>query len=239
MHIQKLLLITAITLPAFVSANDNCQSTTIMATYSVEETTKNHASSHQNDLTLLRTKNSAFHINNKTTATQWTKLPKNNMKKTSYFIDDKRAIEYEATKTNTNQAWDHHAQLLHPKFKEQSTLIRKTGEGCEKLEHYQQKEKTKTVDIWWLPEQKIMKRMTSVSANKTINWQLTEATHNQKVIQQQLDILSSYQSTDFADIGDNESDPFFRKMINLGFIEHSASGFYDSKGNSLPSSHQH
>lgn len=238
-QMRTLILIAVMALPAFVSANDDCQPRKIMATYSIEEITKDQTSHNRNELILLRTQNSAFHISNKTVATQWTKLPKNNMKKTSYFIDDKRAIEYEATKTNTNQAWDHHAQLLHPKFTEQATLIEKTGEGCEKLEHYQQKEKTKTVDIWWFPEEKIMKRMTSVSADKTINWQLTEATHNQKVIQQQLDILSSYQSTDFADIGDNESDPFFRKMINLGFIEHSASGFYDSKGNSLPSSHQH
>jgi hypothetical protein len=239
MHIKKLLLITAITFPIFVSANDDCQSTKVMATYSIEEATKDIVSSKKSELILLRTKNSAFHISNKTVATKWTRLPKDNMKKTSYFIDDKRAIEYEVVKNNTNQAWDYHAQLLHPKFKEQATLIEKTGVGCELLEHYQQKTITKTVDIWWLPEQKIMKRITSEFADRTVNWQLTDATHNEKVIQQQLDILSAYQSTDFADIGDNESDPFFRKMINLGFIEHSASGFYDSNGNALSSSHQH
>jgi hypothetical protein len=77
------------------------------------------------------------------------------------------------------------------------------------------------------------------SADKAVNWQLAEVTYDNKMIQQQLDTFSAYQSTDFADIGDNESDPFFRKMINLGFIEHSASGFYDSEGNSLSSAHQH
>jgi hypothetical protein len=236
---KKLLLITAITFPMLATANDDCQSTTIMATYNIEEATKATESSNKNELILLRTGNSAFHIRNKTMATQWTKLAKNNMKKTSYFIDDKRAIEYEATSSNSNQAWNYHAQLLHPQFKAQSTLIESTGVGCEQVDHYQQKTKIKTVDIWWLPEQKLIKRMTSVLTDKTIRWQLTEITHNEEDVQQQLNTLYSYQTTDFADIGDNESDPFFRKMINLGFIEHSASGFYDSKGNALSSSHQH
>lgn len=236
---KKLLLITAILFSTFVSANDQCQSTTIMATYNIEQATKSNTSKNNSELILLRTHHSAYHISNKSLATQWTKLPQNNIKKTSYFIDDKRAIEYEATKTTSSQVWDYHAQLLHPKFKEQSTLIDKTGVSCNKLEHYQQKTAEKTVDIWWYPEKKLMQSITSVSKDKTVNWQLVETTHNTQVIQQQLNTLSAYQSTDFADIGDNESDPFFRKMINLGFIEHSASGFYDSKGNALSSSHQH
>ena len=242
---KTLLLLTAITFPLFASASDTCQSTTLMATYNIEQTTHDAASNKQNQLVLLRAQNSVFHISNQQVATQWTTLPHNHMKKTSYFIDDKRAIEYEATKTISNQAWQYHAQLLHPLFQKQSTLIEATGQGCDKLEHYQQQTNTKTVDIWWFPAKKLVQRISTVlsdkgeSADKAVNWQLTEVTYDNKMIQQQLDTFSTYQSTDFADIGDNESDPFFRKMINLGFIEHSASGFYDSEGHSLSSAHQH
>ncbi len=242
---KTLLLLTAITFPLFASASDTCQSTTLMATYNIEQTTRDAASNKQNQLVLLRAQNSVFHISNQQVATQWTILPHNHMKKTSYFIDYNRAIEYEATKTISNQAWQYHAQLLHPLFQKQSTLIETTGQGCDKLEHYQQQTNTKTVDIWWFPAKKLVQRISTVlsdkgeSAGKAVNWQLTEVTYDNKMIQQQLDTFSTYQSTDFADIGDNESDPFFRKMINLGFIEHSASGFYDSEGNSLSSAHQH
>jgi hypothetical protein len=242
---KTLLLLTAITFPLFASASDTCQSTAFMATYNIEQTTHDAASNKQNQLVLLRAQNSVFHINNQQVATQWTTLPHNHMKKTSYFIDDKRAIEYEATKTISNQAWQYHAQLLHPLFQKQSTLIETTGQGCDKLEHYQQQKNTKTVDIWWFPAKKLVQRISTTlsdkteSADKAVNWQLAEVTYDNKMIQQQLDTFSEYQSTDFADIGDNESDPFFRKMINLGFIEHSASGFYDSEGNSLSSAHQH
>ena len=242
---KTLLLLTAITFPLFASASDTCQSTAFMATYNIEQTTHDAASNKQNQLVLLRAQNSVFHINNQQVATQWTTLPHNHMKKTSYFIDDKRAIEYEATKTISNQAWQYHAQLLHPLFQKQSTLIETTGQDCDKLEHYQQQKNTKTVDIWWFPAKKLVQRISTTlsdkteSADKAVNWQLAEVTYDNKMIQQQLDTFSAYQSTDFADIGDNESDPFFRKMINLGFIEHSASGFYDSEGNSLSSAHQH
>lgn len=240
-----LLLITTIIFPLFASASDICQSTPLMATYNIEQTTNNAAPSKQNQLVLLRAQNSVFHISDQEVATQWTKLPRNHMKKTSYFIDDKRAIEYEASKTESNQAWQYHSQLLHPLFQTQSKLIETTGEGCDKLTHYQQQTNTKTVDIWWFPAKKLVQRISIVFsdknklANKTVNWQLSEITYKDAIIQQQLATFSEYQATDFADIGDNESDPFFRKMIHLGFIEHSASGFYDSEGHSLSSAHQH
>lgn len=39
-----------------------------------------------------------------------------------------------------------------------------------------------------------------------------------------------YRTTDFADIGDEESDPFLAKMINQGFIEHNHPTAYNSDG---------
>lgn len=55
-------------------------------------------------------------------------------------------------------------------------------------------------------------------------------------------LISGYRDMDFADVGDNESDPFIAKMIHQGFIQHGSSGFYDSQGNPLSggdSGHQH
>ncbi|MDF1638674.1 hypothetical protein [Alcanivorax jadensis] len=46
-------------------------------------------------------------------------------------------------------------------------------------------------------------------------------------------------STDFADVGDNEADPFLRKMIALGFVEHGASGFYSAEGEARQGGHHH
>ncbi|RJG17922.1 hypothetical protein D4A39_05365 [Alcanivorax profundi] len=51
---------------------------------------------------------------------------------------------------------------------------------------------------------------------------------------------SAWQSTDFADVGDNEADPFLRRMIALGFVEHGASGFYQADGTPMQApAHSH
>ena len=81
-HMKTLLLLTAITFPLFASASDTCQSTTLMATYNIEQTTRDAASNKQNQLVLLRAQNSVFHISNQQVATQWTTLPKKHMRKT-------------------------------------------------------------------------------------------------------------------------------------------------------------
>jgi len=60
-----------------------------------------------------------------------------------------------------------------------------------------------------------------------------------KKIEEFFRIRGSYQTTDYADIGDNESDPFLLKMMNLGFIKHGASGFYDAQGHALKKRHNH
>lgn len=240
---KKVILFTSLLFSLTSFAEVACLSTSMMATYQIEKVTKLETDNNKNELVLLRHKNSVFHINDNKTATQWTKLLNSHMKKTSYFIEDKRAIEYEAVKTNDDKAWQFHAQLLHPLFKSQVTLVDTSGTGCERLEHFQQKTNSKNIDIWWYPEKKLVKSIQHVFPDKTLKWQLTNVVNNKEKIQKKLDILMAYQSTDFADIGDNESDPFFRKMINLGFIDHHASGFYDSQGNALSggehSSHQH
>lgn len=235
---MKYLLLVTTLITFFTFADDACHPSIIKATYSIEDVSKTTNSSKKNQLILLRHNNNAFHITDNKMATQWTKLANNRIKKTSYFIDDKRAIEYEPSQVTSGQSWDYHAQLLHPQFQTQSKLVETTGKDCEEIEHYQQSTATKTVDIWWYPQRKLVKQIKSVFVNKIVTWKLEEMVDNHEIVQQKVDTLLAYQATDFADIGDNETDPFFRKMIHLGFIDHGASGFYDSEGNSL-SSAQH
>ena len=52
-------------------------------------------------------------------------------------------------------------------------------------------------------------------------------------------LWQQYELTDYADIGDNESDPFLAKMINLGFIQDTHPGFYNSQGQAIGGRHQH
>lgn len=232
------LTLCVILLSGFASANQQCQSEHVKATYQITDSA-NHSKSSHKQFVLLRNKNNTLHINNQKVATKWTKIGETHLKKAAYFIDDKRAIEYEATTSNTTSQWHYHSQLLPLSFQSQANLIEVNEDGCNTLEHYQRTTQSGTIDIWWYPHKNLLKSMVSKMANQSIHWQLNEVVYDKSIIEQQFTQLSHFQSTDFADIGDNESDPFFRKMIRLGFIEHGASGFYDSDGNNLSSTHQH
>ncbi len=84
-----------------------------------------------------------------------------------------------------------------------------------------------------------MTELTITQGDKKSHWKLQKIERNQDVINQFFAQRANYQSTDFADIGDNESDPFLIKMINLGFIDHSASGIYNANGESMAIQHNH
>ncbi len=70
-------------------------------------------------------------------------------------------------------------------------------------------------------------------------WRRLEIVSDPATVQAAFDRRASYLSTDYADIGDNESDPFLLRMINLGFIEHGGSGFYDADGHDMGAAHAH
>ena len=62
---------------------------------------------------------------------------------------------------------------------------------------------------------------------------------SEDAIKQKFAVWDRYQTTDYADVGDNESDPMLAKMIKLGFISHGASGFYHADGTQIESGHHH
>ena len=68
---------------------------------------------------------------------------------------------------------------------------------------------------------------------------LNDVNSDTPAIKAQFAKWDNFQTTDYADIGDNESDPFLAKMINLGFIEHGATGFYNQQGEAIQGGHHH
>ncbi len=91
----------------------------------------------------------------------------------------------------------------------------------------------------WDVEQSLLLEYSWQQDNKKEMWTLTEVNHDAKEVDRFFAQRSQYQTTDFADIGDDHSDPFLTKMVTLGFIEKGASGFYDDKGNALAGGHHH
>ncbi len=168
----------------------------------------------------------------------WEKTSVGKLRLVRYFETDRRGIEYQPSEINEGRGesdWDLKNQLISKAFISKLNLVSTKKENCIESQHYISSDKTRK--LTWVPKQSFFSYLSYRQGELMIEWKLRDLIDSQEVVNQYFSVLSSYQTTDYIDIGDNESDPFFLKMIHLGFVEHGASGFYDAEGNSLDSHH--
>ncbi|WP_404342271.1 hypothetical protein [Pseudoalteromonas mariniglutinosa] len=169
----------------------------------------------------------------------WQQLRNQQIRPIRYFQKQQRGIEYQPAEVQGHQDWHSKYQLISNQLLAKMTLKSEQMEGCEHQQRYQLQEGDSHIELVWLANQKLLKSMqiSKPSYQQTIT--LQSVNFAKQVVLQQFAIWDRYQTTDYADIGDNESDPFLAKMINLGFIEHGASGFYNADGKVLQGGHSH
>jgi hypothetical protein len=104
----------------------------------------------------------------------------------------------------------------------------------QKVWHYVKRGENIEINMYWDNKRDLLISF-EVKENRQLryHYQRLSIEENVGYIQKVL----AYDATDFADIGDNESDPFFRKMINLGFITHNEANIIDAHGNNLELAH--
>ncbi len=159
-----------------------------------------------------------------------------------YFEGEKRGIEYQPEDINKGKGdrnWPGKFQLISEQQKDKMTLVSSEGQGCDRVETYEFKNGKAQIRLSWLPALKLVQAYSVQRQHQLLQWQLTDVFDNQTRIQALFQSYKDYQLTDYADIGDNENDPFLLKLINLGFVSHGASGFYDEHGNPLEDGHPH
>lgn len=219
-----------------------CITQPLMAKYH-EKQTRADGKKIERDITLTRQGHSvAIHYSDANITDLWTKLKSGRMILTRYFNKHERGISYEPNempKEMRKNTWDDKFQLLHQEAIDAMTLKSTTKEACAQVQTRTSKNKHNQVKLQWLPKQRLIAEYTAnISGNQT-SLVLESVDHNPRHIKQYFAILEGFDTTDYADIGDMESDPFLSKMINLGFIEHGPSGFYDSEGNDIGEDHHH
>lgn len=172
----------------------------------------------------------------------WQKLSNNLVRPIRYFEQYQRGIEYqpnELKKHSKTINWQKKQQLISEKTLKSMTLVSSEGAGCNVQQHYQLKQKNQQLNVTWLPALKLVKRIQFIKGEFKRTTTLQSYSHDKNKISAQFAKWENYQTTDYADIGDNEHDPFLAKMINQGFIEHGATGFYNSQGEVIKGEHHH
>ena len=142
------------------------------------------------------------------------------------------AIEQQPQRANDAQ-WQRHTQLITEQLLTQLTADEVVGTGCQQAVKYHGKIGDNQYQVTWLPQLQLLKYYQQSNAKQTLTIELTRLIADQATISQQFNRQHDYQLIDFADIGDNESDPFWAKMINMGYVTQSAGGFYQADGREI------
>ncbi len=171
----------------------------------------------------------------------WSRLPNGYLNVTRHFDGYQRGIEYQPLELNRGKGdkdWRLKYQLVSDTLKHKMHLVDTEGEGCEKVEHYELTDAGATHRLAWLPAPRLVKSYIVERKERTENWSLESVVTDAEQVKQAFARRDGYDTTDYADIGDNESDPFLLKLVNLGFVHH-ASGFYDVNGKPIDDGHGH
>ena len=202
-----------------------------MATYKIETPQNEHA------LIYYRSKERvAYYYPQQQITEVYSRMNKDNVSLIRAFDAYHKAIEYESSDIKMEKeinSWQAHKNLASP-----HTLQKKASQ--ERLKSgiviYTKRTKNSFTQMIWYEPQELLLSLEQYKDHRLLyHYELNKLqaadTHLQKI--------SHYETTDFADIGDHEDDPFFIKLINLGFISHHESNAINTKGEHIEIGHQH
>lgn len=132
------------------------------------------------------------------------------------FDEYRHAIEYQPSELKQNVWHRIYQPLPVPNF----TQLKKTseqGSGCLFELHYTGNVSGAAYTVIWLPELELVKRLEVKTARGSKAWVLSHFESSSLQAKRLFSMINEYASTDYADIGDNESIPFLARMINQGF----------------------
>ena len=233
------LLLTSISQVAIADCSDNV----LGASYKI--TTSDISGKHKkvSHLTLWRNGEQVAHEYKETAVTEvWERLNNGQLRLVRDFDRFKQGIEYEPNEIkikHNNNNWHLKKQLISQSFIDNMTLLSTTGNDCTTQKKYVKKTSKYKINLQWLVNQKLIYKLTIESAKEKVSWELLTVENNANKVKNLFKRHSDYKTTDYADIGDNESDPFLMKMINIGFVSHSSSGMYNQNGKAIDAEHKH
>ena len=172
----------------------------------------------------------------------WQRMSNGDLRLVRFFDRHQRAIEYENNEIESaasSDAWQVKNQLISNHLIHSMKLIGVDRSNCETVEIYTLNSDTRQIHLEWLKQSKLVRKYQEISKHGLQKWNLEELSYDDQYIDAHFKTRSTFYTTDYSDVGDNESDPFLMSMINLGFIKHSSSGFYDEHGHVIQGGHQH
>ena len=243
MQIKYCLILTLGCLSVPATAKVQCPSNEFLQARYEVVTSSGEQELKRADLTLIRAANKVAHRFDEANISEvWFHNSHQQIVPTRYFETYKRAIEYspvEKIHGKQERDWSLRFQLVSDLQIGQMQKIATIGKDCEQIDTYQMTTPAATVTLKWNPALLLVESLERSTGQNKVVWTRKNIDFDKKQILAYFAQFNDYQTTDYADIGDDHTDPFLAKMIKLGFIEDGASGFYDDQGTALSGQHSH
>jgi hypothetical protein len=229
--IMKIIAALLFTLSLTVSANECEISTDVISAYYQLDTQTTHQGlvkpTTQRLFELHRNKNQVLQRNVDKGVNDIWSLHANRLSLSRVFDKYQHIIDYQPNELRYQPQWQDVYQLVAIPAFSQMQLVEQKGSGCLLEEHYVLKSKElkgnalkgqhQGYQLVWLPNLRLVKSLTLQSGQLTQQWQLTKYQQKDEKMSALFKQYETYQTTDYADVGDNEGIPFLAKMINQGF----------------------
>lgn len=193
------------------------------ATYRLATVTSESGEENVEELVLWRNAGRAAHVNPETQVVELWELTANKRVRLVRFFDEyQRGIEYQPGEVDAGDpgsAWELKRQLVSTALIESLGTPAASGEGCAAVWSWQWEKEGARYELQWLPALQLIRRYRAVTPDHETDWTLERTVTDGNEVAQAFARRDSYQTTDYADIGDHESDPFLSKMIRLGFVD--------------------
>lgn len=222
-------------------ALEQCSAHKLKAVYRIKKTFNGQTI--DTSLTLLRDGNTVAHVYPDTQITEsWFLNPRNNkVKPTRYFDEHQRAIEYQPEESFTQfdeRNWSRRYQLIAQQTLDSLDVEKSEGELCEARIH--KKSDNGNLHLVWKNAVQLVESLSVILPNGLKEeWSLESVSFDMDYIESEFAKRETYFATDYADVGDDHTDQFLTTMVNLGFVEGGASGFYNVQGEALEGQHGH
>jgi hypothetical protein len=237
MKTPLLLSTLTVLLSTSVMAQEQCPAQTALdAHYQTQRTLVATGETEQTEVELLRQEGLVMHRYPNGLGDIWHKVTPTQLRLDRFFDNDKRLIEYESADLSLvgkQKSWSSIYHMIEPSFLQQLTQTKTEGTGCDLIITYTGSVHGRDYTVKWNPNIELLVSLSMHSDTLQESWKMTSLQTEPQQIQAAFDQRFSYMNTDFADIGDNEADPFLVKMINLGYIEHAPEAVYDANGNNI------
>ena len=184
-------------------------------------------------LVLWRKNNTVAHQYPSSQVTEmWQKVNDRLIKPIRFFNAHNRAIEYQPGETvhgKRETDWSYRNQLISDVLLKSMQHVKSHGNDCEQVIQLIQKNNKGELLIEWMPQLKLIKSFQFTGQQHQEDWQLVALDTQSAKTETYFNQLYTYQTIDYADIGDAHTDKFLNEMVTLGFVEASASGYIDSE----------